>query len=96
MIVALVDDGKTWTGLGMGSGQSAMGLHTLFRNWFNSSTVLTLEIPDYEESKTTRFLVTDVKQTEIDSEPGIGVMSDPVKILIVTMVRVPFGPDYAS
>ena len=96
MIVALVDDGKTWTGLGMGSGQSAMGLHTLFRNWFNSSTVLTLEIPDYEESKTTRFLVTDVKQTEIDSEPGIGIMSDPVKILIVTMVRVPFGPDYAS
>ena len=96
LVVALVDDGRTVTGLGMGSGQSSMSMHTLFRNWFNSSTVLELQIADYEEGKTTRFLVTDVQQTEVESGIGIGPMSDPTKVLVVTMVRVPFGPDYAS
>ena len=96
LVVALVDDGRTVTGLGMGSGQSSMSMHTLFRNWFNSSTVLELQIADYEESKTTRFLVTDVQQTEVESGVGIGPMADPTKVLVVTMIRVPFGPDYAS
>ena len=96
LVLSINADPNAVNGMGVKSGLSAEALHRLFRKWANSSTVITLQLPDYDPTKTTRFLVTNVQQVEGEVDMGEGNTPEPYSHLIVTFVRAVFGPDFAS
>ncbi len=96
LVAGLVCDGATINGLGVYPGVSAMDLHRIFSGWMAGSTVLELQLANYQENKTTRFMVADVQLEEVANEPGEGQGSNPFSKLTVTFVRTLYGPDYGS
>lgn len=96
LVVTLICDGVTHNALGVGTGVSGADLHRIFSNWMDSSTVLQLQLQDYYENKTTRFMVADVSLAEEEVGPGDGTRGDPYSKLTVTLIRTLFGPDYGA
>lgn len=76
---------------GIPNGQSAEETIRLFRNWMESSTVLTVEIPEYEMGRTTRFLVTNVEVAEQEATIGQQHPTTASRVM-VALTRV----DYAN
>lgn len=89
LIVSLIADGASMNGNGVSSGISLMDMHTQFSKWADQATLIEVQLQDYQENKTTRFLVTHVERTNVEIENR-----DHADILQVTLVRVPLAPDY--
>lgn len=91
LIVTLIADGATLNGNDTASGVSLMDMHTLFSGWADNSTLLYIELQDYQDNKrpSTTFLVTHVERTNVEVEN-----KDRVDALMVTLVRVPHAPGY--
>ena len=80
---------------GIPNGQSAEETIRLFRNWLESSTVLTCEIPEYEQGRTTRFLVTGVEVAEQTATVGQQHETTTSRVM-VALTRVDLAGAYAD
>ena len=80
---------------GIPNGQSAEETIRLFRNWLESSTVLTCEIPEYEQGRTTRFLVTGVEVAEQTATVGQQHETTTSRVM-VALTRVDVAGAYAD
>lgn len=80
---------------GIPNGQSQEETVRLFRNWMESSTVLTVEIPEYEQGRTTRFLVTNVEVTEQEATIGQQHPTTASRVL-VALTRLDFAGAFAD
>ena len=80
---------------GIPNGQSAEETVRLFRNWLESSTVLTVELPEYEQGRTTRFLVTGVEVAEQTATIGQQHETTTSRVM-VALTRMDFGGVYAD
>lgn len=89
LFVTLIADGASLNGNGMSSGVSLMDMHRIFSGWCDQSTLVEIQLQDYQDNKTTRFLVTHVDRTSVELENR-----DHVDGLAITLVRVPLAPDY--
>lgn len=89
LTVTLIADGASWNGNGASAGVSLMDLHRIFSGWNDGATLLEVQLQDYQDNKSTRFLVTHVERTNIESTGR-----DNYDALQVTLTRVPIGPDY--
>ncbi|MEX0781259.1 MAG: hypothetical protein WD557_01320 [Dehalococcoidia bacterium] len=93
--LAIVADENAMIGgrrLGMGRAE----IVRVFRAWKNSLTVLTLRIPDYETGRTTRFLVTNVQETETNATVGASTNASASSIVMVELTRCDFADAYAD
>lgn len=79
------------TGLGMRSGDSAGYTAAQFKRWLRDQTTLTFELPDYEESRTTRGRVIAIEDEEVFIEKGTDGIDLEVKVIIVTLARDDFA-----
>ena len=77
-------------------GMSRAEIVRLFRAWKTSSTVLTLRIPDYEVGRTTRFLVTDARETEAYATVGAGTNASASSMVMVELTRLDYADAYAD
>ena len=80
---------------GIPNGQSAEETIRLFRNWLESSTVLTVELPEYEQGRTTRFLVTGVEVAEQTATLGQQHETTTSRVM-VALTRVDLAGAYAD
>ena len=80
---------------GIPNGKSAEETIRLFRNWLESSTVLTVELPEYEQGRTTRFLVTGVEVAEQTAAPGQQHETTTSRVM-VALTRVDFAGAYGE
>ena len=80
---------------GIPNGQSAEETIRLFRNWMESSTVLACEIPEYEQGRTTRFLVTGVEVAEQTATIGQQHESTTSRVM-VALTRVDVAGAYGD
>ena len=79
------------TGLGIRSGRSAGYTSAQFKRWLRDQTTLTFELPDYEESRTTRGRVVEVEDEEMFIEKGTDGIDTEVKRLFITIARDDFA-----
>ena len=90
--VAIPCDGLSLNAFGGAIGKSPEELYNLFRGWYNTSEILTIELPDYAESDTVKVLVSAVELTEQTPIPGEGEQSITRRILAVKLQRLfPLG-----
>jgi hypothetical protein len=80
---------------GIPNGMSKAETVRLFRNWFDSSTVLTCEIPEYEQGRTTRFLVTGVEIAEQSATIGQQHETTTDRVM-VALTRVDYAGAFAD
>ena len=95
--LAIQADGSvTFNGIRQGLSQS--DIERLFRNWMNVSTnsVLTVELEGYEDGRTTRFVVTDVRINEATATTGTGGTLATTSIVQVELQRADFASAFAS
>jgi len=93
--LALVGDARMGT-MGLRQGLSQAEIERVFRNWMNSSSVLTVELEGYEESRTTRFYVSAVSIAEKDATLGEGTNTARGSIVQVELVRADFAGGFAA
>lgn len=88
--------GPRTTGInGIPNGKSTEETVRIFRHWMNSSTVLKAEVPEYEQGRPTRFLVTAVETAE--QIASIGEQHETsAQFVRVTMTRLDFAGEFAS
>ena len=90
--VAIPCDGLSLNAFGGAIGKSPEELYNLFRGWYNTSEILTIELPDYAESDTVKVLVSAVELTEQTPLAGEGEQSITRRILAVKLQRLfPLG-----
>lgn len=94
LLTTLVLDGTTWSGQGTSGQLSAMDAHTLIDHWQNEAIELELQLEDYQENKTTRFIVTYNALKEDDANPGNASMLKPQYKFDVYWNRTFHSPDY--
>ena len=90
----VADENARVGGRRMGMGRAE--IVRVFRAWKKATTVLTLKIPDYEVGRTTRFLVTDVRETEAYATVGAGVNASASSMVMVELTRLDYAGAYAS
>jgi hypothetical protein len=78
------------------SGNTRSRALNLFRRWMNDGIELEVKLPDYEETKPTRFLVREVAETEVDATLGAAYGSDTSGLLKVLLVRADHSGGYAE
>ena len=80
---------------GIKQGNSVGEIERLFRDWMNEGTTLTVEIPDYEEARTTRFSVVGVTSStgEITRR---GNNSEREGLLTIQLMRLDYANAYAD
>jgi len=88
------EDAETFDGLGQG--RSAGEIERLWRLWQNDGTVITAEIVDYEESRTTRFKVVGVNSTTTELEEGPGANTRRNAVCKVQLMRLDYANAYAA
>lgn len=93
--VGIVADENVRVG-GRRMGMSRAEIVRVFKSWKASTTVLTLRIPDYEVGRTTRFLVTDVRETEAYATVGAGVNASASSMVMVEITRLDYADAYAD
>lgn len=81
---------------GLHQGLSAGEITRLFRAWKNAGTVLTFELPDYEESRTTRGRIVAVDYEEINNPQGTSGMDSTHGVVSISLVRDDFANAYAA
>lgn len=80
---------------GIANGKSTEETVRLFRHWMDSSTVLKAEVPEYEQGRPTRFLVTAVETSE--QAASIGEQHETsAQAVRVTMTRLDFAGEFAN
>ena len=90
--VAIPCDGLSLNAFGGAIGKSPEELYNLFRGWYNTSEILTIELPDYAESDTVKVLVSAVELTEQTPLAGEGEQSITRRILAIKLQRLfPLG-----
>jgi len=67
--IGFINDTVSLTSSGRASGLSIEDMYTQFRTWQNASTVLTLEVPDYDEAITSKFVVVGVYTEDTHISP---------------------------
>jgi len=87
--VALVADSRTRRGM------SRAEIVRKFRSWFGAGTVLTVELPEYEIGRTTRFRVVGVDDTPADSEVTKETATNTGR-LTVALARVDYANAWAT
>lgn len=78
------------------SGDSAEEIARKWRNWRNRGTELLLRIPGYEHTHNTRFIVSDVKVSEVSSFLGAAKQVYPIQTVTVELVRLDHAGEYAK
>ena len=94
--IAIRADNRDRNGNGIAIGRDAKETHRLFRNWMNTATVIEGRIPDYEESRRCRFLVTAVEYTETRSFLERAFKGGSSGMVRVELTRVDYAGGYAQ
>jgi hypothetical protein len=82
---------------GLRSGDSSGEIERQWRKWMSDGTVLTIELPDYEEGRTVRFLCVSIDSKTVTMEiPGSGDNSDREILMSVQLMRVDYANAYAA
>ncbi len=81
---------------GRAVGASRSKVLNWLRGWADKGIELKVELPDYEESRPTRFFVREVQETEINATPGAGHGSDTASLVKVLLVRADHSGGYAE
>ena len=82
---------------GMQKGNSTEEAIRLFRNWMNQGTTLLVELSGYEESRSTRFIVSDVQAVNTNTKPGVapGTFDDAFQVKVL-LTRVDLADGFAD
>ena len=91
-----IDGAELATVGGLQQGNSAGEVERLWRTWLHNGNVLTVEIVDYEESRTTRFKVVGVLSATKALEDGAGANQSRTTVVTVQLMRLDYAGAYAA
>lgn len=80
---------------GIATGKSAGEIERIWRDWINEGSILLLELPDYEESRNTRFRAVGLV-SETRELTGQGNNSTRETLMVVQLLRVDYADAYAD
>lgn len=90
--ILIPNDGLTLNALGGTAGKSIDELYQKFYDWFDTSEILTVELPDYDEDVTVKCLVSGVEMTDSATLPGYNEVAQNQRVLSVKLQRMfPLG-----
>ena len=90
--VVIPNDGLTLNAFGGAVGKSIDQLYQQFYDWLDASTILTAELPDYDEDVTVKVLVSGVEMTELHTIPGYEETAISQRVIALTLQRLfPIG-----
>lgn len=90
--IIIPNDGLTLNAFGAASGKSVDELYQKFYDWYDTSEILTIELPDYDEEATVKVLVSGVEMVDMRSLPGHQEVEQSQMVLSATFQRLfPLG-----